>query len=91
MSERMTSIALPGVYGSGIAERGRKTPAEMIQRYRAYAESQRDLYAAILNSFDADYRIITYVGVHVTRNKEVLQEGRAKASPLTAVTEQMEK
>ena len=78
MAARMTSIELPGLFGSGLAEWGRKTPAEMIERYRSYAQSQIDLYAAILAAPDEDYRIETYRGVHVQRDTEVLQEGRPR-------------
>lgn len=74
----MTSIELPGLFGSGLAEWDRKTPAEMIERYRTYAQSQVGLYAAILAAPDEDYRIETYRGVYVKKNTEVLQEGRPR-------------
>ena len=78
MSDRFTSIKLPGVPGSGLADWGRKTPEEMIAYLHKHCESQIALYTAMKNAFDADYRIETYVGVHVQRNKEVLQPGRPR-------------
>lgn len=74
---RMTGIELPGnkSAGPGLAEWGRKTPEEMIRRYRAYAAAQLAEAQAILSAPDEAFRVETYTGVHVQRNKEVLQEG----------------
>lgn len=79
MSDRLTSISLPGLFGSGLAEYGRKSPGEMVAAVRKYAAAQHALYGAILAAEDADFRIETYVGVLVQRNSEVLQDGRSKA------------
>lgn len=83
MSERMTGIRLRNskAAGSGLAERGRKTPAHMVDRYRQYANSLIAEGQAILAAADADFHVETYTGVHVNRNREVLQEG-APREPL---------
>lgn len=87
MSERMTGIELRGnkAAGPGLAEWGRKTPTEMIERYRQYARHQLAEAQAILSATDDDFRVETYTGVHVQRNREVLQEGKdsraSKAEP----------
>ena len=77
MSERMTGIRLRNskAAGSGLAEWGRKTPAHMVTRYRQYANSLIAEGQAILAAADADFHVETYTGVHVNRNREVLQEG----------------
>lgn len=78
MSERMTGIQLRGnkAAGPGLAEWGRKTPAEMIARYRSYAQHQLEEAQAILAAADEDFHIDTYRGVNVQRDREVIQEGR---------------
>lgn len=79
MSERMTSITLPGLNsGHGIADWGRKTPEEMVERLRSYAERQKAAAERILAAAPSDFRVETYVGVHVQRQKEVLQEGLSR-------------
>lgn len=77
MSDRFTSIDLPNCFGSGLAEYGRKTPAEMIAAIRSYAEHKKAVAEAILAADDNDFYIATYEGVHVRRNREIIQNGRA--------------
>ena len=78
MSERMTSIRIPGVFGSGYADYGRKTPKEMIDIIRDYALTKKAEAEIILNAKDEDFRVETHLG-HFVRNKiEVLQEGKTK-------------
>lgn len=76
MGARMTSIHLPGLFGSGIAEWGRKTPEEMTAALKAYAARQIEHAQAILEAADSDFRVETYTGVNVQRNTDVLQVGR---------------
>lgn len=76
MSERLTSIDLPGVFGSGIADWGRKTPAEMIVQLRQHAIDSKARAEAILAANDEDFHVRTYTGVHRQRDSEVLQQGR---------------
>jgi hypothetical protein len=73
-SERMTSISLPGCVGSGLADWGRKTPAEMIAQYRAYARHLREHADAVLAAPDDAFRVETYVGEYKRHRREVLQE-----------------
>ena len=79
MGERMTSVHLPGMrHGAGVAEYGRKTPAEMVAMLRKYAEANKAEAEQILAATDEEFRVETYTGVWVQRNREVLQEGRTK-------------
>jgi hypothetical protein len=71
MSDRLTAISLPRV--SGIADRGLKTPEEMIKQMRQYADALRKEVAQIDAAKDEDFLIETYVGVHVRKNLKVLQ------------------
>ncbi|MFG1429365.1 hypothetical protein [Roseixanthobacter glucoisosaccharinicivorans] len=80
MSERMTSIHLPGSRGSGgYAEYGRCEPAEMISVIRARAAHMKEEAERILSAPDDAFRVETYVGVHVQRRREILQEGKTEA------------
>lgn len=76
MSERLTSIKLPGVQSSGIADWGRKTPEEMITQIRSWAANNKAIADAILAAPDEAFQVETYTGVIVQRNKTVLQEGK---------------
>ncbi len=79
MADRMTEINLPGAW-VGIAEHGRVDPEQMITQAREQAA--RDLAAAqaVLAAADEDFRITTYVGVHVQRELEVIQPGGASSA-----------
>ena len=76
MSERMTSINLPGHFGAGYAYWGRKTVAEMIKLIREHAELAKHDAEAILAAKDSDFYICTHRGVYVKRDITVLQQGR---------------
>jgi hypothetical protein len=78
MSERMTAINLPGRFGSGYADWGRKTVPEMIALLRERAELMKRDAEAILAAKDSDFYVCTYRGVHVRRDLEVLQGGSGK-------------
>lgn len=78
----MTSVHLPGMRsGAGIAEWGRKTPAEMIEMIRSYAASNKADAERILAAADDDFKVVTYVGAHVQKNRETLQEGMTIPKP----------
>lgn len=78
MSDRMTSICLPSLRrGAGLAEYGRLPVAEMIAIIRRNAEHRKAEAEAILAAADTDFRVETYVGIHVQRKREILQEGGA--------------
>lgn len=81
MSDRMTSIYLASLCrGRGWAEWGRKTPAEMIAIIRDHARRDKEAAEAILAAPDEAFTVETYVGVHVRRDRKVLQAGKQDAS-----------
>lgn len=71
----MTSIHLKGVSGAGWAEYGRKSAAEMVEQIRDYARHQMAIAEAILAAPASDFTVATYVGVHVQRKRETIQDG----------------
>lgn len=75
MSERLTSIHLKGVSGAGLADYGRKSAAEMVEQLRAYARRQIESAEAVLAAPASDFTVATYVGVHVQRQREIIQHG----------------
>ena len=77
MSERMTSIDLPGVSGSGLADWGRLTADEMIGQIRRKAACDKRIADAILAAPDEAFQVETYLGPWVQRKREVIQEGRS--------------
>jgi hypothetical protein len=77
VSERLTSIHLPGHSGSsGYADWGRKSVAEMVAIIRHRAEAAKQEAEAILAAQDSDFHVCTYRGVYVQRHREVLQQGK---------------
>jgi len=73
----MTGIDLPGCADAGLGDWGRKTPAEMIALYREKARHDLKVSQEILAAKDSDFKVVTYLGRHVRRNRETLQEGRS--------------
>lgn len=69
MSERMTSVRRRG-QGGGIAESGRRTRAEMVERYRAYYAQQLAEARDALAATDEDLIVETYLGPWAMRNRE---------------------
>lgn len=78
MSDRMTAVNLPGVWGASWAEWGRAEPAYMISAIRQRAKQELEWAQKVLAAADDDFRIETYLGPHARRNLEVLQEGAAR-------------
>lgn len=76
MSDRMTSITLPGCRDAGVAERGLQSVAHMIAMYREKARAELEAAQAILAAADSDFRVKTYLGVYVEREPRILQDGR---------------
>jgi len=76
MSDRLTSISLED--GALLADWGLKTPEEMIKQAREYADSLRRKAAQIDATADHEFQVETYVGVHVMRNRKVLQQSSRK-------------
>lgn len=77
MAERMTSIVLPGAREVNVlSDWDRKTVLEMVETLRAHARYQLAAAREVLAAQDCDFRVGTYLGVHLWSNVEVLQEGR---------------
>lgn len=76
MAERMTSISLRGSSHNGLADWGRKSAEEMIQQFRDHALRQKQAAEEVLAAADEDFRVETYTGVYVQRNKEIIQTGK---------------
>lgn len=77
MSERMTSICAPGLgFGGGLADYGRISVADMVSKYRRYADHWRAIVAAIDATPDDEFHVETYVGVLVHKKREVVQQGK---------------
>lgn len=68
MSDRMTSITLPGAgMGNGLADWGRLTPEEMIKQLREKAGRDLKVAQEILMAKDGDFCVETYLGPHARR------------------------
>jgi hypothetical protein len=80
----MTSAHLPGVFGSGWADYGKLTPAEIIEKAREHARHMHKLATAVLAAADEDFCVETYVGVWARKKREVIQAGRPTA-PTSAI------
>lgn len=85
MSDRMTSICLPGGSAdSGWADYGRKTIPEMLALVRRRAREMRANAEAVLAAADDDFRVATYVGVFRRKDYTVLQEGKETAAEVAS-------
>lgn len=72
MTDRFTSVDVPGAGHEGFMEAGRVAPAEMIAALREIARQDRDAAQAVLDAADDDFVVKTFRGVHVQRDSEVL-------------------
>ncbi len=79
MSERMTSVELPGAH-RGFADYGRCDPAELIEALREQAKAGLVAAQAVLDAADEDFRVATFRGPICQRAREVLREGRLVGS-----------
>lgn len=79
MSDKFTAIALRGAGDGGWAEWGDKTVPEMIAIFREYHKHRLEVAQRILAAADDEFYIHSYVGMHVQRNRKVLQEGRSQS------------
>ena len=59
MSEKMTTITLPGLQGSGFSDYGEVPVAKMIAKVREHAQLQLELAQATLNAADGDNPMTT--------------------------------
>ncbi|MDR6867508.1 hypothetical protein J2Y69_002112 [Microbacterium resistens] len=57
---------------------GRQTPEYMISELRRIARGNLRASQAILDAPDEAFRVETFTGIHVQRNREVLQEGQGE-------------
>ena len=80
MSARMTSIHLPGIFGSGVADWGKNTIPEMVALLRSKAEQDKAVAEAIISASDDQFHVETYIGVHAKRHRMVLQKSTLKTA-----------
>jgi len=66
MSEKMTSITLPGT--QGFMDWGYKNRAEMITTYRRIAERQKVEAEKVLSAADDDFIVEQHTGMHRRHN-----------------------
>ena len=66
MSEKMTSITLPGT--QGFMDWGYKSHAEMIAAYRGIAERQKAEAELIIAADDSEFIVEQHTGMHKRRN-----------------------
>lgn len=74
MSDILTSIRVPGVFCSGVADWGEKTAEEMIAYVRDYAQQQVDLHQKILDTQDDQFEIEVYRGPIARKHIKWLQD-----------------
>lgn len=80
MSEQLTTIELPGRHVVGYSDYGCRTVAEMLALIRQYAEHTKRQAEIILAAKDTDFRVYQHRGVHVRRERVVLQEGALRGT-----------
>lgn len=81
MSERLTSISLPGSDAAGWVERGRVPAGDMIATYRNLAARQLREAREVLDAPDDAFRITTQRGIVVQRDRQIIQPGREAGDP----------
>jgi|GEM_PF-2475100 len=70
MSERMTSVQVPGTGHIGFADYGRVEPAHMIARLREIARVEMEAAQRVLEAPDCAFVVETYTGIHVQRDRK---------------------
>lgn len=77
MSERMTSIRLPGLpTGTGFQDYGLKSVGEMIKTIQDKARYDIENAKKILDAKDDEFLVETYIGPYARRKLEIIQSGR---------------
>lgn len=76
MAKKMTFISLPGSNWNGYADHRDKGVEYMIHAARQYAAYCREQAELVENAKDEDFLVFTANGIHVKRNRKVLQPGR---------------
>lgn len=72
MSEKMTTVRIPGSASGGYSSWGRIPRAEAVKAFRDYHEYQRRVAEEALAATDEQLLVEVHTGVHVRRNVEVL-------------------
>lgn len=72
MSDRMTSASAYAHGVSGVADYGRKTRAEMLQRYRDYYRRQIEEAEKALAVPEDEIVTETFLGLYAQKNREVV-------------------
>lgn len=81
MSERFTSISLPGSDAAGWAERDRIPAGDMIATYRDLATRRLREAREVLDAPDDAFRITTHRGIHAQRDRKIIQPGQEAGGP----------
>ena len=81
MTDRMTSIRLPGATSPGWMDCGLVPPEAMIAAFRERAERMIAEGKEILAAQDGDFRVETFIGPYARRGPRVLQPGRRPEVP----------
>lgn len=81
MADILTEINLPGIDGSGIANWGERSPAEMVAYIRSHFQREKGIAEMVLAAADEDFRIGVVKGVHARRRVRLLQDGRLPQKP----------
>lgn len=76
MSEKMTTIKLPGSDWTGFADWGEKTVDEMYRQARSHAFRELEIANAILGATREDFRVRVVRGIIIQHPIKTLQEGR---------------
>jgi hypothetical protein len=72
VSERFTEVTMPTGY-TGLALRGRVSREEAIRQYRDFLRRELESMQSAMDTPDDDLRVVTYVGLNVRRNLEVVK------------------
>lgn len=80
MSEKMTSINLPGGLGAGWQDWGEHSADEMIAQYRQHAERMKAEAEEVLAASDEDFQVRLVRGPIVQHLIRELQPGRPTCS-----------
>ena len=76
MSDKTTTITLPGQHKwGGIQDWGHKTASEMLAAMKRDCTHLKEQIEILETAKESDFRITQQVGVYVSRNQRVLQEG----------------
>lgn len=75
-NRKLTRISLPGLDHPGLADWGECSIEDMTDYYRKWAMQTKLQVEEILSAADADFRIETYRGPWVQKDRKIIQEGK---------------